>query len=149
MAFKNEMIKYSISFILPCLKKLFKMILTSGIYPSDWKIGYIKTLFKKGKPDGPSNYRGITIIPCVAKLFNCLLNKRLQSFIDRNNVINPAQIGFQPKSRTSDHRFVLRTLIEKFKANKHKFYACFIDFSKAFDTVLHSAFFLLNFIALV
>ena len=95
------------------LKKLFDMILTSCIYPSDWKIGYIKTLFKKGKPDDPSNYRGITIIPCVAKLFNCLLNKRLQSFIDRNNVINPAQIGFQPKSRTSDHMFVLRTLIEK------------------------------------
>ena len=103
------------------------MILTSGIYPSDWKIGYIKTLFKKGKSDDPSNYRGINIIPCVAKRFNCLLNKGLQSFSDRNHVINPAQIGVQPQSRTSDHLFVLRTLIEKFKANKHNLYACFVD----------------------
>jgi hypothetical protein len=37
--------------------------------------------------------------------------------------------------------FVLRTLIEKSKANKHVLYACFVYFSKAFDTVLHSALF--------
>lgn len=138
---KNEMLKYSISYTMPCLHKLFNMILSSGCYPQDWKSGYIKPLYKNGKTDDPSNYRGISVLSCVAKLFNSILNKRLQTFLQENNVINDVQIGFQPRSRTSDHMFVLRTLIEKYRSCGSKLFACFIDFSKAFDTVLHSALF--------
>lgn len=133
------MLKSSITHILPCLNRLFNSILSSGHYPAEWKLGYITPIYKSGKPDDPSNYRGISIIPCVAKLFNYILNTRLQSYLDTNDIINSSQIGFQPKSRTSDHMFVLRTIIEKFKADRSKLFVCFVDFSKAFDTVLHPA----------
>ena len=43
------------------------------------------------------------------------------------------------RARTSDHMFVLKTLIQKYNSSNSKLYTCFIDFSKAFDTVLHSA----------
>ena len=78
-------------------------------------------------------------MPCLAEVFNSILNDRLQKYFDKNNIITECQIGFQPKARTSDHMFVLRTLIEKYSTGGSKLFACFIDFSKAFDTILHSA----------
>ena len=135
------MIKNSHSHVLPCIVELFNHILSSGIYSSKWKTGYIKPLYKGDDPTLPVNYRGITIMPCLAKLFNSVLNNRLQKYLDENKIINPCQIGFQPKSRTVDHMFILRTLIEKYTNNKSKLYVCFVDFQKAFDSVLHSVLF--------
>ena len=136
---KNEMLKHSQSHMLPCIVKLFNFILSSGKYPAKWKTGYIKPLYKGEDPNVPDNYRGITLMPCLAKLFNSILNNRLQKFLDTNKTINHCQIGFQPKARTVDHMFILRTLIEKYTNNRSKLYVCFVDFQKAFDSVLHSA----------
>ena len=76
-------------------------------------------------------------MPCLSKVFNSIMNNRLQKYID-NGIINEAQIGFQPHSRTSDHMFVVRTLVNKFFSKGAKLYACFVDFDKAFDNVFHS-----------
>ena len=80
-------------------------------------------------------------MPCLAKLFNSILNTRLQKCFDTNKTIHHCQIGFQPKARIVDHMFILRTLIEKYTNNRSKLCACFVDFQKAFDSVLHSALF--------
>ena len=133
----NEMLKAGNCVLIPCLQKIFNTVLSSGIYPSKWKVGYIKPLFKGEDPNDPNNYRGISVMPCVSKVFNSILNNRLQKYID-NGIIHEAQIGFQPKSRTSDHMFVVRTLTEKLFSKGAKLYACFVDFAKAFDSVLHS-----------
>jgi hypothetical protein len=55
-----------------------------------------------------------------------------------HNIICPERIGFSKGSRTSDHMFVLKTLIDKYTQqwSKH-LYTCFVDFHKAFDTVWH------------
>ena len=133
------MLKHSQSHTLPCIVKLFNIIFSSGIYPAKWKIGYIKPLYRGDYPNSPDNYRGITVMPCLAKLFNSVLINRLQDFLDKNSTIDHCQIGFQPKARTVDHMFVLRTLIEKYTNNRSNLYVCFDDFQKAFDSVLHSA----------
>jgi hypothetical protein len=133
----NEMIKAGQNALISCLLKLFNTILSSGVYPSTWKVGYIKALFKSGDPNDPNNYRGISVMPCISKVFNSILNCRLQKFLD-SGVINDVQIGFQPKSRTSDHMFVVRALIDKFFSQGAKLYALFVDFAKAFDSVIHS-----------
>jgi hypothetical protein len=96
-------------------------------------------------PTYPNNYRGITVISCLVKLFNSVLNNRLYSFLDCNSIIVKEQIGFQNKSRTSDHMFILRTLIDKHKnISKGRLYSGFVDFRKAFDTVIHPALFFLK-----
>jgi hypothetical protein len=52
---------------------------------------------------------------------------------------NLNQIGFSKKSRTSDHIFVLKCILEKYlKTDTKKLFVCFVDFHKAFDTVIHS-----------
>ena len=136
---KNEMLKNSQTYLLPCIVKLFSLILSAGIYPQNWKMGYIKPIYKGDDATDPGYYRGITVMPCLAKLFNSVLNNRLQNYLDTNKIINPCQIGFQPNARTADHMFILRTLIEKYACNNSKLFACFVDFEKAFDSVLHSA----------
>ena len=64
----------------------------------------------------------------IGKLFNSVLNNRLDNYWSENNIISETQIGFEKKDRTADHMFVLRTLIEKYtkQSNAHLF-TCFID----------------------
>jgi hypothetical protein len=52
---------------------------------------------------------------CLAKLFNKILSNRLEKFFETNNIIKKEQIGLMKKSCTSDHMFILRTLIDKTK----------------------------------
>ena len=132
------MLKQGLTDFLPCLRKLFNLILSSGIYPSSWATGYITPIFKTGDSSQPENYRGITITSNVGKLFNLVLNSRLDKFLEENKLIDKSQTGFTKNTRTQDHIFVLKTLIDKY-TNKagDKLYACFVDFRKAFDSVIH------------
>ena len=138
-AISNEMLKTGYGALQRSILKLFNCILCHGEYPTEWKNAYITPVHKGCSPDDPNNYRGISILSCIAKLFNTLLTKRLDNFLEQRKIISPLQIGFTKKARTSDHMFVLRTLIEKYTHDKNgKLYACFIDFHKAFDRVIHT-----------
>ena len=97
------------------------------------------SIYKADDPSDPNNYRGITICSNLGKLFNSVVNKRLDTFLDKNNIIHPAQIGFTKKGRTTDHVFIVKSLIDKYCNSKDgRLYACFIDFHKAFDSVIHN-----------
>ena len=135
----NNMIKSAQYFILPSLKLLFNKILVSGIYPKKWAQGYISPIFKYGNKDDPNNYRGITVAGCLGKLFNSILNSRLDKYLLDNKLISDCQIGFCNNSRTSDHIFVVKCIIDYYFSKDSKVYTCFVDFQKAFDSVLHTA----------
>ena len=134
----NEMLKFGQTYIIDPLCKLFNNILSTGKFPVVWANGIIVPIFKSGEKCNPSNYREITIGSCIGKLFLKILNNRLDNFLTMHNIICPEQIGFSKDSRTSDHMFVLKTLIDKYtqQGSKH-LYTCFVDFRKAFDTVWH------------
>ena len=96
-------------------------------------------LYKINEISDPSNYRGLTITSSNGKLFNRVLNARLDKFLIKYNGIDECQIGFRKKARTSDHMFVLKTIIDKYcVAGNKKLYSCFVDFRKAYDTVIHT-----------
>lgn len=135
----NEMIKYGQFALMPSLIKLFNSILSSGIYPESWSNGIIIPIFKQGDNHDPGNYRGITITSCMGKVFNSILNTRLEEFLKVNNIIADEQIGFKRGCRTSDHIFKLKTIIDKYLNKSKKLYTCFIDLKKAFDSVIHPA----------
>jgi hypothetical protein len=139
----NEMFKHSITQLSPCLLKLFNCIFSNSVYPQSWKTSYVIPIFKTGDPSDPGNYRGITITNVISKIFNIVLNNRLDTFLADNKIIHPSQIGFQKGARTSDHMFVLRAIIEQYTKNAQtKLFTCFVDFRKAFDSVIHQALFL-------
>ena len=118
------------------LLKIIRQLFSRHVYPSQWNSNYLKPIYKKGDVEDPDNYRGLAIGSALAKLFSMILLKRLTKFIDKNNLISTNQIGFMKGARTSDHIFLLQTIIEKVvKKNKGKLYCAFIDFKKAYDTV--------------
>ena len=73
-------------------------------------MGYISPIFKTGDSSNPENYRGITITSNIGKV----LNNRLDKFLEENQIIEKVQIGFTKNARTSDHMFVLESLIDKY-----------------------------------
>ena len=121
--------------------KLFNAVLnTSEIIP-DWVKGTIVPIHKKGAKSDPTNYRGITLMSCLSKLFLNIIQNRLSKFTLENNIFHKAQLGFLKGNRTSDAHVILHNLISKVchKSNA-KIFSCFVDFSSAFDTVQRDLF---------
>ena len=131
----NEMIKYGISVLLKPLQKLFNLIFSNGKFPESWSESIVTLIHKKGSKYDPNNYRGISITSNLGKLFNKILYNRLLKFVNEHGLICENQIGFKESSRTSDHIFTLKSIIDHYKAQKKKVFASFIDLRKAFDTV--------------
>jgi hypothetical protein len=118
-------------------KKIFNSSLSLGIYPEAWAEGYITPLYKTNDISDPCNYWGLTITSSIGKLFNSILNARPDKFLFKYKVIDKCQIGFRKKARTSDHMFILKTIIDAYcVAGNTKLYSCFVDFQKAYDTVI-------------
>lgn len=116
--------------------------MSTGNFPKLWASGYIVPIYKSGSKDDPLNYRGITIGCSVGKLFTKILNSRLEKFFFNRKIIKWEQIGFCKTKRTSDHLFVLKTLIDKYTQQGNKqLYTCIVDFKKAFDMVGHNELF--------
>ena len=84
----NEMLKCSQNYLTPCLGKLFNTCFTNGVYPKTWADGYISPIYKADDPNDPANYRGITITSCICKLFNSILNNRLDLYLKKNDLIH-------------------------------------------------------------
>ena len=115
---------------------LFNRIFETETAIHSWYTAIIVPIFKKGDPNNPDNYRGISLLSCLSKLFYTVLNNRLLKFCRDNDILSPSQLGFMPGNRTSDAHLILYNLIRKYcHVNGKKLYGCFIDFSKAFDTV--------------
>lgn len=132
----NEYIKSSKELFLPIYEKLFNLVFNTGIMPNSWLEGTIRPIYKnKGDPKQVNNYRPITILSCLGKLFTSVLNSRLTKFLDNNQTILENQAGFRGGYSTTDHIFVLNSLIEILKSQKQKLFCAFVDFSQAFDSV--------------
>lgn len=90
---------------------------------------------KKGNLSIVDNYRGITLLSTLGKLFTRILNNRLCFWSDCYNVLIDVQMGFRHGFSTVDNMFVLRALIDTLMSQKKKLYCAFVDFRKAFDYV--------------
>lgn len=132
----NEYIISTKHIMMPIYIKLFIIIIENGAVPSDWVKGNIIPIYKnKGYKTEPMNYRPITLLSCIGKVFTSIINNRLNKYLEENKILNETQSGFRKEYSTIDNIMVLYSLIEYFKSKKNKLYCCFIDFTKAFDNV--------------
>ena len=88
-----------------------------------------------------NNYRGIAISSCFSKLFCNIFFNRLNKYLEDNSIIGSEQIGFRKHCCTHDHILTLKTLIDKAFKSPSRLYTCFVDLSKAFDTINRQALF--------
>ena len=109
----------------------------NGVFPEKMKVAKIIPIYKSGKRSDCTNYRPISLLPQISKILEKLFNARLTAFLNRYNVISPAQYGFRENMSTSH---ALTELVDEITASlDHKLctMGVFIDLKKAFDTVNH------------
>ena len=107
----------------------------AGCYPIAWSKGLIKLLYKGKSVNELNNFRDITILSCLGKVFDQILNLRLAKWVESLNILYNTQAGFRKNFSTEDNIFVLNTLITKSRYDGQKLYCAFIDYKKAFNSV--------------
>ena len=133
-----EMLKASereVTDITVYLKKYFNLLLNRGFFPIEWTKALIVPLHKKGDTSIPDNYRGISLLSVLSKVFTHIVNSRLMKWAEEKEIINDAQAGFRKGRSTTDNIFTLNAVVEKSFQMNSKVYVAFIDFKKAYDTV--------------
>ena len=82
--------------------RMLNVSMANGFFPKSLKIAKIIPIFKKGEKSDPSNYRPISILPYLSKIFEMIIHCRLTSYLSNNSIISPHQFGFQRGISTLD-----------------------------------------------
>ena len=131
-----EAIKNNSDFWVPTLASLFTGIDTYGYIPEDWGLSIIVPIYKKGGKDDPTNYRPISLLNTISKLYARHLQWKLEEWLRQENILADEQAGFREGRTTIDQCLVLQHLIEKYSSSKiASLYVAFIDFRAAFDSI--------------
>ena len=120
------------------ISDMFNYSVSLGIFPLKFKLSRITPLFKSSEKYFLKNYRPISVVPFLSKLFEKLMSSRMNLFIKEKNLISVNQFGFRANRSTADA--ALEFVNETVDAVDNKGYsiAVFLDLKKAFDTVNHT-----------
>ena len=100
---------------------------------------YYLSLIKSGALTNPENYRGISLINSISKIFTGILTTQLQKWSEEKRVIDESQAGFRKGYSTIDNIFSLQAIIQKYLCRpRGRFYCIFNDFKRAFDSIPHT-----------
>ena len=105
-------------------------------WPENWKEGVVVPIVKKGEGKQVKEYRGITLMPTLYKVYAKILAERLKEEIEEKGIIPENQAGFRNKRGTIDNIFVLNYVVNRSVDKKGgKLVALFVDLKAAFDSV--------------
>lgn len=132
-----RMLKECSLILSPILADVLNLSIFTGDYPDCLKLAQVVPLFKEGDKSDPSNYRPISMLSVLNKLFEVVIYRRLMGFLDRCGFLYARQYGFRAKSGT--HTAIYEILDRIFLDIDKGFSvsALFLDLQKAFDCVDH------------
>lgn len=133
----NELLKLTIDHIAAPLCFIINKCIECGKVPTHFKKAIVKPLFKEGDKHNISNYRPISLISSVAKIFEKIIKKRLNSYLEKNKIISDLQFGFRKNISTQDAIAKLTSLVYNAVDDRKACLGVFVDLAKAFDTVSH------------
>ena len=112
-----------------------------GIFPDCMKVAKVVPLYKSGDRSNASNYRPISLLPCLSKVIEKLIYSRLTNFLNKHSILHQNQYGFCQGLSTSHALMDVATRI--YDSIEKSFYTAlvFVDYKKAFDTVCHGILF--------
>lgn len=128
-----EMLKDGGEVIIEKLIKLFNLCLEKEDIPGAWANAIVVLIYKKGDKESLENYRPISLLSQMYKLFARIITNRLTKKLD---FYQPKeQAGFRKDYSTVEHLQTMKTVIEKVTEYNIPLWVAFIDYKKAFDTV--------------
>ena len=135
------LIKENKDIFAPQITSSYNSSLTESMYPDILKVGRLTPIYKSGPDDEISNYRPISSLPSLSKVYETLTLNRMLSFITAFSIFNPAQYGF--RSGRSTTQAIIKLLSYVTKAYNHRNYCVcfFLDLKKAFDSINHEVLF--------
>ena len=120
------------------LSIFFNLFIEQGCFPESLKLSKVIPMFKSGAKCDLSNYRPISLLSVISKMFEKLISIRVMSFIEKHSILSPTQYGFRPESSTE---FAILDIVSSCYENiNEKLFTglIMIDLKKAFDSVTHS-----------
>ena len=112
--------------------------MASGMLPTDWKISIITPIFKTGEKSSANNYRPIALTSIVCKLMESVIKDKLLLYLSNNDLIYSKQYGFLPMKSTNAQLLRYFNDISSHMLNGCQVDSVYLDFSKAFDSIVHN-----------
>ena len=119
------------------LNDIFNLSVATGVFPTNLKTAKVIPVHKKESKLDFSNYRPISLLSNLDKIFEKLMHNRLTNFLEKNNIIYPLQFGFRTNYSTTHALIHLTNLISESLDNGKFVRKIFVDLQNAFDTVNH------------
>ena len=135
--FSTKILKSISHIINHPLSDIINSSFSSQCFPNSLKLARVIPIFKDGDKSKVNNYRPISILPILSKIFEKVAYKQLYTYLENNSILNPNQFGFRSgKSTTQAILNLMQYLYTNIDSNKIIF-SMFLDFRKAFDSVDH------------
>ncbi|CAF1316375.1 unnamed protein product [Adineta steineri] len=119
--------------VIHWLHGIFVDIWKKELMVQDWNLAILIRLYKKGEKQICDNYRRISLLNVTSKIFSCIILNRIQNMIDHQ--LLEAQSGFRAYRSTMDQIHILNIIMEKRREFNKSLFMCFIDITKAYDSV--------------
>lgn len=132
-----HMLKFSLGSISSVLVSLFNRSIKLTAFSASWKIGFITPIHKRGTIFDMNNYRPISILPIISRIFERILSAQLRNYIEDKCLLSPQQHGFR-LGRSCQTALI--SLTNRLFQNRNDGYfsaVAALDNSKAFDCLNH------------
>jgi len=132
-----KVIKISKHYLSKVLSHLINSSFVSGIFPKQLKKSKVISIHKKSDNKTKSNYRPISILPIISKIYEKIVSNQFTNYLEENRIFNNIQHGFRPgKSVITAAVSFIESIIESVDKGEYTT-GIFMDLSKAFDSVSH------------
>ena len=132
-----RILKHIVDYIVEPIVYIINLSIDTSTFPDHFKIAEVVPVYKAKEKYNPTNYRPISLISNLAKIFERILHNRIIKFFLKSKVIAENQYGFMKNKGTKDAIAYLTDYVVKNLDARQCTAAVMLDFSKAFDTVQH------------
>lgn len=134
----NRTLKSIALYVVDILKHLFNCSIIEGVFPEDLKCAIVIPLYKKGNSKDKNNYRPISLLPSISKVFEKAVKCRILAYLEKVKYFSSVQFGFRSGASTEDALLEVCSFLYKAMDDKKNCAGLFVDITKAFDMVDHN-----------
>ena len=120
------------------LNTIFNVSLSTSQIPNAWRSAIVTPVFKSGLSSDPSNYRPISLTSPACKILESIINDSIIEYLLTNDLLSKQQYGFLNKRSTTIQLLDCITAWHQNLSSKHQTDVIYLDFAKAFDSVVHA-----------